>query len=168
MKSFVYCPFCATPLQTRQAFGRERPACPACGFIQFHDPKVAASMLITEQRQVLLICRGVPPREGFWALPAGFVEADETPEEAAVREAAEETGLHVQSDGLLALRRIANPERAGVLICYRGRVLGGKLQAADDVSDARWFAVEDIPWNDLAFETTHEMLHLWSESLAAL
>ena len=65
MNPFLFCPYCATPLQTRLLFGKERPACNACGFVQFQDPKVAASALLTEGDHVLLICRGVPPRKGL-------------------------------------------------------------------------------------------------------
>ena len=165
MNPFLFCPYCATPLQTRLLFGKERPACTACGFVQFQDPKVAASVLLTEGDRVLLICRGVPPRKGFWAMPAGFVEVDELPEQTAVREAAEETGLEIALDGLLAIRSMANPDKPGILIYYRGHPTGGHLQADDDVSEARWFAASEIPWDELAFETTREMLHLWTSSL---
>jgi ADP-ribose pyrophosphatase YjhB (NUDIX family) len=161
MTPFVFCPYCATPLKPRMLFGRDRPACEACGFVQFQDPKVAASVLVTEGQRVLLIRRGVPPRQGFWALPAGFVEVDELPEQTAVREAAEETGLTVAIDGLIAIRAMSNPNKPGILIYYRGHALGGQLQANDDVSEARWFAAQEIPWDELAFETTQEMLRLW-------
>lgn len=161
MMPFVFCPYCATPMQARLRFGKERRTCPACNFTQFQDPKVATSVLISEGDRVLLIRRAVPPRAGYWALPAGFVEADELPEQTAVREVHEETGLHVVLEGLVAVRRMANPDKPGFLMSYRGRVVGGALQAQDDVSDARWFAAGDIPWDDLAFPTTHEMLRHW-------
>ena len=164
MKPFHFCPYCATPLSLQMRFGKERPVCEACGFVQYQDPKVAASVLAIEGEQVLLIRRGVPPRQGFWALPAGFVEVDELPDQTAVREAAEETGLQIELDGLLAIRRIANPDKPGILIYYRGHPIGGQLQADDDVTEARWFRTNEIPWDELAFETTHEMLQLWVSS----
>jgi ADP-ribose pyrophosphatase YjhB (NUDIX family) len=164
VKPFPFCPYCATPLKVQVRYGKNRPACEACGFVQFQDPKVAASTLVTRGDEVLLIRRGVPPRQGFWALPAGFVEVDELPEQTAVREAAEETGLEIELDGLVAIRRIANPDKPGILIYYRGHPIGGILQAADDVTDARWVAASEIPWHELAFETTSEMLRLWLTS----
>lgn len=165
MKPFLFCPYCATPLKTRVLFGKERPSCAACGFVQFMDPKVAASTLVTEGEQVLLIRRDVPPRQGFWALPAGFVEVEEMPDEAAIREAAEETGLQIALDGLLAIRRMSNPDKPGILMYYRGHPTGGQLEADDDVSEARWFAASEIPWDELAFETTREMLQYWTTTL---
>lgn len=161
MKPFVYCPYCATPLEAREAFGAVRPACPACSFVQFLDPKVAAAILLSEQDQVLLVRRAVDPRRGFWALPAGFVEVNELPHEAAVREALEETGLQVTIGDLLRMRRMTNPDKPGFLVTYRGHVNGGQLQASDDVSEVRWFSASEIPWDDLAFETTHETLREW-------
>ncbi|MER2599089.1 MAG: NUDIX hydrolase [Caldilineales bacterium] len=161
MKSFIFCPFCATPLEQRAAHGLLRPVCPACDFVQFHDPKVAAAVLLTQDDSVLLIRRAVDPRQGFWALPAGFVEQHELPHEAAAREALEETGLAVTVGELMRIRRTSNPHKPGFLLTYRGEVTGGHLQAADDVSEARWFAAADIPWDELAFETTRESLVAW-------
>ncbi len=158
---YRFCPACGQPLIRREAFGRLRAACAACGFVHFRDPKVAAAVLLSDQGRVLLVRRAVDPRRGFWALPAGFVEVDELPDEAAAREALEETGLHVAVGDLLRIRRTSNPDKPGMLLTYRGQVMGGALQASDDVSEARWFSAHEIPWNELAFETTHESLRQW-------
>ena len=118
-------------------------------------------MLLSDHGRVLLIRRAVDPGRGLWALPAGFVEVDELPHEAATREALEETGLHVEIGDLLRIRRMANPDKPGLLLTYSGRVLAGDLQANDDVSEARWFGVHELPWDELAFETTRESLSEW-------
>ena len=164
---YRYCPRCGQPLGQKEAFGRLRPACMGCGFVQFLDPKVAAAVLLSENGCVLLIRRAVDPQIGRWALPAGFVEVDELPHEAAAREALEETGLHVEVGDLLRIRRLANPNKPGLLLTYRGQVTGGRLQPADDVSEVRWFAAPEIPWDELAFETTRETLHDWLASQQA-
>jgi ADP-ribose pyrophosphatase YjhB (NUDIX family) len=158
---YRFCPRCGQPLTQQEAFGRLRPVCAACGFVHFRDPKVAAAVLLCDQDRVLLVQRAVDPRRGFWALPAGFVEVDELPHEAAAREALEETGLHVVVGDLLRIRRMTNPDKPGLLLTYQGEVIGGDLQANDDVSAARWFSAGEIPWNELAFETTHETLRQW-------
>jgi ADP-ribose pyrophosphatase YjhB (NUDIX family) len=129
--------------------------------VHFRDPKVAAAVLLSDRDRVLLVQRAVDPRRGYWALPAGFVEVDELPDEAAAREALEETGLHVVVGDLLRIRRMTNPDKPGLLLTYRGQVIGGELQASDDVSAARWFSAAEIPWDELAFETTHESLREW-------
>ena len=158
---FRFCPRCGQPLVEKDAFGRLRPVCAACGFVHFRDPKVAAAVLLSNNDQVLLIRRAVDPGRGLWALPAGFVEVDELPDEAAAREALEETGLHVEIGDLLRIRRMTNPDKPGLLLTYRGEIIGGNLQANDDVSEARWFGAAEIPWDELAFETTHESLRDW-------
>lgn len=158
---YRFCPRCGQPLTQQESFGRLRPVCAACGFVHFRDPKVAAAVLLTDQDRVLLVQRAVDPRRGYWALPAGFVEVDELPHEAAAREALEETGLHVDVGNLLRIRRMTNPDKPGLLLTYQGRVIGGDLQAHDDVSAARWFSANEIPWNELAFETTRESLSEW-------
>lgn len=162
MQPYQFCPYCATPLVSRPIAGRPRTACPACGFVHFQDPKLAAAVLLTEEGRVLLVRRGVAPAIGRWALPAGFVDPGELPPDTAVREAAEETGLQVAVDGFLGFWHITNPDKPGVLTYFAGRVLGGQLQAQDDVSEARWFARADIPWNELAFSSTRAILEGWA------
>lgn len=162
MKPFVYCPYCGTPLEVRPIFGRERPSCNACGFVHFADPKVAVGVLVVDSDRTLLVKRAVSPRQGYWALPAGFMEAGELPEEAARREVLEETGLEVVLDGLIAIDRLPHPEKQGILLTFHGRVAGGRLQPQDDASAADWFAAGAIPWDDLAFETTWRVLQDWA------
>jgi ADP-ribose pyrophosphatase YjhB (NUDIX family) len=161
LPDFRFCPRCGEPLVEKEAFGRPRPVCAACGFVHFRDPKVAAAVLVSDNGRVLLIRRAVDPGRGLWALPAGFVEVNELPHEAAAREALEETGLHVAVSDLLGIRLMANPDKPGMLLTYRGWVVGGQLQANDDVSDARWYGADELPWDELAFETTRESLREW-------
>lgn len=161
LADFRFCPRCGRPLVDKEAFGRLRPVCADCGFVHFRDPKVAAAVLLSQDGQVLLIRRAVDPGRGLWALPAGFVEVDELPHETARREALEETGLHVAIGDLLRIRRMANPDKPGMLLTYRGHVIAGDLQANDDASEARWFQAEEIPWDELAFDTTRESLREW-------
>ena len=98
---YRFCPLCGTPLETRWMFQRERPTCPACGFVHFRDPKVAVIGLVTWRNRVLLIRRGVDPMKGMWSLPGGYMDAGEMPANALVRELVEEVGLHVTVDRLV-------------------------------------------------------------------
>lgn len=163
---YRFCPRCGQPLVKKFAFGHVRPVCEACGFVHFRDPKVAAAVLVTDNGQILLVRRGVAPKLGCWALPAGFVEADELPDQTAAREALEETGLQVAIDRLVNVRRMSNPEKPGFLMIYRGHQVGGALRPGDDVTEVRWFAPHEIPWAELAFESTHDMVRLWLAELS--
>ncbi len=157
-----YCPCCGHALKDREAFGRVRRFCPVCDQIVFRDHKVAAGVLVEREGKVLLVRRAQGPRQGFWSFSAGFVEFDEDPAEAAVRECREETGLEVEITGLLG---VIGPEPAGtasIVIVYRACVKGGKLRAADDVDRVAFFSLDALP--PLAFRATRIALDEWRDS----
>lgn len=159
---FCFCPRCGAPLGDGIAFGRPRRLCRYCGFIHFRDPKVAVAGLVTDGRRVLLVRRAVVPRIGYWALPAGYMDADELPEEAVVREVVEETGVTIRVTGLHSIAPLAGwGERRGILLVFRAEPVAGELAARDDVSAARWFAADEVPWDQLAFDSTAEILQSW-------
>lgn len=141
-------------------YGRERPACPACRFVHFLDPKVAAITLIEREGQVLLTRRAYNPAKGQWTLPGGFVDGDEDPREAAVRECREETGLEVEITGLWDLYYgKAHDEGANIVIVYTGRLLNGAMRPADDVDAVAFFGPDELP--ELAFPSTQQIMKRW-------
>ena len=163
---YIYCPHCAAPLAEGVKFGRPRRYCRYCGFVHFREPKVAVAALISDGARVLLVRRAVIPRIGYWALPAGYMDGDELPEEALAREVAEETGLHIRPVSLLTVAPLAGwGEQRGILLLYRAEAVGGVVAAGDDVSEARWFAPDEAPWEELAFESTEGFLRLWVAAL---
>ena len=158
-----YCPRCGHALEDREAFGRVRRFCPACELVIFRDHKVAAGVLVAHEGQVLLVRRAAGPRQGFWSFPAGFVEFDEHPAEAAVRECREETGLEIEITGLLD---VIGPESAGaasIVIVYRARVKRGELRAADDVDQVAFFTLDENELPPLAFRATRVALDKWRD-----
>lgn len=133
-----------------------RPSCPNCKYTHYANPALAVGVVVTdEQDRVCLILRGEEPRKGFWGLPAGFMEGDETAEEGAVRECFEETGLEVALDGLHAVYSYqhANRHTSGLLVLYRAHIIGGAPCAGTDTTDVRFFALDEITLDMLAFET---------------
>ena len=154
---FRYCPSCAAPLQQEERFGRLRPACPACGWIYFADPKVAAAALVEANGKVLLVRRTNEPYQGCWTLPAGFVDAGEDPAEAVLRELLEETGMHGRVTGLHGvLAGQEHPRGAHILIVYRVELLAGELAPGDDADRAGYFQLDSLP--PLAFHSTLKIL----------
>lgn len=109
-------------------------------------------VLIKFKGGVVLVKRRSEPFKGMWALPGGFVEYGERVEEAARREAKEETGLEVGPVKLLGV--YSDPERDprghSVSICYLARAVGGKLRGGSDAAEAKVF--RKIPWEALAFD----------------
>ena len=155
-----YCPRCGHVLEDRDAFGRVRRACPACDSIVFRDHKVAAGVIVENEGKVLLVRRRWGPRRGMWTFPAGFVEFDEDPAGAAVRECREETGLTVEITGLLdAISGREHERGADIVIVYLARMMGGDLNADDDVDSAAFFAADELP--PLAFRATRIALEHW-------
>ncbi len=156
-KPYKFCPMCGSRLESRLQYGKQRDTCPACGYIHFVDPKVAAGVLVEKDGQVLLVRRVMKPHQGEWTFPAGFVDAYETPEAAAARECLEETGLEIQITGLVTVvGGREHPSGADMVIIYRGKIAGGQLQAGDDADRASFFAYDQLP--PLAFRATRVVL----------
>jgi 8-oxo-dGTP diphosphatase len=152
-----FCVRCGTALERRYLFGEERPICPACQWVFFADPKVAAGVLVEDEDRVLLVRRLNEPGRGLWSFPAGFVDAGEDPACAAGRECLEETGLQVEVLDLLAVIGGREHDRgADIVIVYRARITGGSLSAGDDADLAAFFPRSDLP--PLAFRATRRAL----------
>jgi 8-oxo-dGTP diphosphatase len=114
-------------------------------------PKLMVDVVIPSERGVVLVRRGSEPYEGRWALPGGFVEVGETVRQAAVREAAEETGLAVEVSRLVGV--YSDPDRDprghNVSVAFLVRVLSGQMQAASDAAEVE---VRDPASVELAFD----------------
>lgn len=158
-----YCPRCGHPLTDAFRYGKVRRVCESCGFVHFRDPKVAAVVLVTENGRVLMVKRAVDPQGGKWALPAGYIDYGEDPREAARREVAEETGLEV---AITRLIDVLGPDARGespasIVILFEGERIGGTLQAHDDAERAVFFSPDEVPFEDIAFESTRLLLDRW-------
>ncbi|MFQ5576310.1 MAG: NUDIX domain-containing protein [Anaerolineae bacterium] len=159
---YTYCPMCAAELVYRSLFGRQRRQCPACGWIHFRDPKVGTGILAERDGQVILVRRGVDPGKGRWCFPSGFVEIDESPRMAAVREFKEETGLDVTITGLLDVYHYnADFRGPGIMVLYRGTVTGGAPTPMDDVVEVGFFGPDTLPETEIAFESNRVALARW-------
>ncbi len=156
----TYCPVCSHKLTHAEIGGRDRPVCDNCGYVHFVNPVPGVGVLIEKDGGLVLVRRGHPPHKDEWTLPSGFVEADESAEEATVREAEEETGLKVEIVELAAVNSFPEgPPTSGIMIFFRARPIGGELQAGDDADDVRVFAPDDLPL--ISFRTHREMVSEW-------
>jgi len=157
-----YCQLCGHFLIERfvEDEGRTRFRCESCGFIHYMNPRVVASVIIENDGRVLLQQRAMEPGKGLWTFPGGFLEVGERPEEGAVREAKEEVGLDVTLSGLHGV--YSRPHAGIVLVVYGGTSADDDAVVGDYESTAvRWYPVEAIPWDDLAFDTTAAALRDW-------
>lgn len=114
------------------------------------SPIVAVGVIIRRDHQILLVRRGHPPSLGYWTFPGGAVELGEPIQEAARREALEETGLEVEVGEVATVIDHVVRDEAGrvryhyVIVDYLATPVGGKLQPGSDVSDARWVGLADL------------------------
>lgn len=157
MSAAVHCLRCGTPMELRAVDGRERPVCPACGYIFYRNPTPVAGCVVEHDGRIVLVRRGINPGRGKWGLPAGFMEWGETAEEGAMRETTEETGLLVRIERLLGVYSFVNPVGNGVIIFYVATSTGGTLVASDDAEHVETFAPDALP-DAIAFPTHRQAL----------
>ncbi len=158
-----FCPICAHPLAARETGGRLRPACDNCGYVHYVNPVPGVGIVIELDGGIVLVRRGHPPHKGEWALPSGFIEADESAEEAAVREAYEETGLEIEILELAGVNSFPEgPPTSGIMIFFRAKPVGGVLCAGDDAAEARVFPPAEVP--RMPFRTHREMMAKWLQT----
>lgn len=156
---------------------RERRVCDRCGFVDYVNPKVVVGAVaawsdegrpfgpraVAQEDLRLLLCRrAIMPRRGYWTLPAGYMEEGETLAQGTVREAAEEAGVELEIDAVLALYDI--PRRSQVQVIHRARMTSPKLDPGPETIEARLFAWSDIPWTALAFHSVSWALLAFEET----
>ncbi|MEJ2758805.1 MAG: NUDIX hydrolase, partial [Anaerolineales bacterium] len=141
-----YCLMCGTMMQPQMLEGRQREQCPACGWVYYRQVKLSAGVLIERAGQILLFQRAHEPWKGAWNLPAGYVEVDETPEQAAIREVREETGLEVSITRLLGNYFFDDDPRGnGLLVLFAGQPVNGRLLQTSETMAFGTFSPDALP-----------------------
>ena len=128
------------------------------------NPALAVDAAVKRSDSILLIQRKYPPMQGCWGLPGGFVERDEDPLTAVLRELEEETGLIGDNPELLMV--MGNPKRDPrkhiVSIVYEVEVEDGEPQAGDDAADARFWPLEEVLSGQVELAGDHlEIIKNW-------
>lgn len=129
----------------------ERSVCAACGFVDYQNPKIVTGSVAVWERKILLCKRAIEPRKGFWTLPAGYMELNESAEEAAIREAWEEACARLEIDRLLAVYSV--PRISQVQLMFRARLITPDIAAGPESEAVALYDWDNIPWADLAFPT---------------
>ena len=166
-----FCSNCGKPvsLQVPPDDNRERHVCGHCGTIHYQNPKmVIGSIPLWDENaegKVLLCRRAIEPRRGYWTLPAGFMENNETTAEAAARETLEEAGARVELQALYTMMNV--PHVHQVHLFYRARLLDLEFSAGTESLEVALFSEAEVPWDDLAFPTVSKTLRLFFADLAA-
>jgi ADP-ribose pyrophosphatase YjhB (NUDIX family) len=141
---------------------RERLVCDDCGFINYVNPKIVVGSVALWEGRILLCRRAIEPRDGWWTLPAGYMEERETTIEGARREAWEEARARIEIDALIGVYNI--PRISQVQMIYRARLLSPDVSAGPESREVGLFEWDDIPWDHIAFPSVHWALGHWQES----
>lgn len=156
---FSYCPMCGSPLVISEIAGQLRPRCFICNFIHFNDPKVAVGVIATKNGLILLQKRKHNPGKGKWSFPAGYVDAGEKVEQAALREVLDETLVNVSLEGLVGVYSDAGSPL--IFIVYWGVVTGGEPAPGEESLEVGLFPAEAVP--PLAFPHDDQILRDWKK-----
>jgi mutator protein MutT len=117
------------------------------------DPKVAVGTIIrTEDQRIVMVRRAIEPGYGLWVFPGGYVDRGEEVTEAAIREAREEAGVDVALDRLVNIYSYG--KRSLIVLVYSARMIGGELATDEECLEARLFRIDELPWDQLAFDST--------------
>lgn len=147
--------------QTPEGDNRLRDVCEHCDTIHYENPKVVAGSLPVSGNRVLLCKRAIEPRYGYWTLPAGFMENDETLTEAAARETQEEALAEVTDLELYTVISVPSVNQVHVLM--RGELVDDKFAAGIESLEVKLFREDEIPWDDIAFRAVKMTLERYFE-----
>jgi len=128
--------------------------------VSYVNPRLVVTTIpVNDAGEVVLLRRGIHPGRGWWAQPGGFLEIDETVTEAAIRETLEETGLIVEPGVIVGL--YSRLEAAVVVLAIESRIIGGAYRLNPEALEIQAFRPDAIPWEGIAFTTSHWALHDW-------
>jgi ADP-ribose pyrophosphatase YjhB (NUDIX family) len=166
LHGWAHCPRCAALLTGDEQERR----CPSCGSTYYANSAPAVSALVVDDGgRLLLARRAFEPDAGLWDTLGGFLDEGEHPLDGLRRELLEETGLRVEPETFLGIFMDTygdDPDAAHVLnLVWEVRVVSGEMNAADDVSELRWFARDELPSDsELAFRWVGPFLREWAST----
>lgn len=164
MTFFKFCPSCAS---THFTFpDNRRFLCNDCGFTYYHNIAAAVAIVFTFEDKVLFTVRNVDPDKGKWDLPGGFIDPNETAEEAASREIKEELGIEISNSDLKYITTSPNnylyknvPYRT-MDIFYEYELTSDviKIAAADEIQELIWVKRSEIDLSQIGFISIQKVI----------
>ncbi len=163
-KKRLYCSYCGKALTIREQDGKMREYCSMCNAFYYENPlPVASTIVVNDDREVLLVKRKKDPYKGMWCLPIGFAESGEEVHEAALRELQEEAGITGKILRLIDVDTVENYFYGSLaIVTYEVERTGGEVCPGDDAVEARYFPIEKIP--KLAWASNEKAIRLYIEN----
>jgi len=153
-------------LDLRVLDGIDRLFCNTCRDAVYENPIPATCIVAPDSDgRILLVKRKMPPKQGSWCLPGGFLELQESPEQGALRELKEETDLTGRIDRMLGV--MATPSslyHTVLLIGYLVTEWSGNPKAMDDAEAFNFFAPDNLP--PIAFTSHEHFIRLYDAAYA--
>jgi len=164
-KNLNFCPYCGGPFELKNFEGRERLFCSSCQEVYYQNPLPAATALVLNQENMLLLGRrAIEPAKGAWCLPGGFMEMGETMQQAALRELKEETGLEGKMVSFVGCFYQESRSYGSVIIFgYRVDAVNGELTAGDDMEAVQYYHLDSMP--PVAFDSHRKLIAKLREQL---
>lgn len=162
-----FCSHCGHPVSLRVPPDDHLPrfVCDACGAIHYLNPRVIAGCVPEWQGKILICRRAIEPRRGFWTIPAGFMENNETLMAAAAREAVEEALATVEVGSLLAIVHVTHAHQ--VHIMFRARLTEPRFGVGPESLEVMLVEERDVPWPEIAFPSVDFALRRYFEDRSA-
>ncbi|MEA5444709.1 NUDIX hydrolase [Gammaproteobacteria bacterium AB-CW1] len=160
-----FCSECAQPISVQVPEGDSLPryVCEQCGTIHYRNPLLVVGCVPTWGDRILLCRRAIEPRLGYWTVPAGFLENDETTREGAARETREEACAEVEIGSAVSMTHVVHVNQ--VHLMYRARLVNERYAAGSESLEVALFRREDIPWEELAFPSVRFCLERYYQDL---
>lgn len=167
LDKFKYCPDCGHDnIELSRIDGQNREKCQKCGKVFYKNPiPSVVGISINDDKEILLVKRGVEPDIGSWCLPGGFIELGETSEQAVKRELLEETGLDVNPGEIITVDTTLGGFYGDVIvIAYKITVREGQdFMPGDDALEVQYYPKEKLPRltfrsHELIIDTAYMML----------
>jgi len=136
-----------------------RYVCTSCETIHYQNPKIVTGCIPEWEGKVLLCRRAIEPRNGYWTLPAGFMELGETNYEAALRETAEEANARVAVNELYSVFNVLHVDQ--IYMMFRSQLLDLDFSPGKESLDVKLFDESEIPWDEVAFTAIHQTLKFY-------
>jgi ADP-ribose pyrophosphatase YjhB (NUDIX family) len=161
-----FCSNCGAAVVRRVPPGDTLPrwVCDECGVVHYRNPLMVVGTIPEQEGKILLCRRAIEPRYGYWTLPAGFLENDETTGQGAQRETMEEAGARIELGEVFTL--ISVPRVNQVHLFYRARLLDLDFKPGEETLEVALYEESQLPWKDLAFRTVELTLRRWFEDRA--
>ena len=146
-QEFKFCPLCRRYLRRMQIDGRKRLVCQKCGWVHYKNPlPVVVCAVKNKGNKILVAKRNLMPGIDKWALPGGFIESNEAPEIACLRELEEETGLKGKIKRLVDVYVQTTRHYGSILVIgYEVRVSNNNLSLNNELKEAEFFSKQDLP-----------------------